>query len=56
MLSLLPFEIQEIIWKKYYTYNVLLEMKLNDSSMFLTDTSKTRRENDIIMMRYNTGW
>ena len=56
MLSLLPFEIQETIWKKYYTYNVLLEMKLNASSMFLMDTSKTRRENDIIMMRYNIGW
>jgi len=56
MLSLLPFEIQEIIWKKYYTYNVLLEMKQNSLSMFLMDTSKIRRENDMIMMRYNTQW
>ena len=56
MLTLLPFEIQKIIWKKYYTYNVLLEIKQIPSSLFLMDTSKTTRENDIIMIRYNTQW
>jgi|TARA_Y100000389_G_scaffold196124_1_gene228516 hypothetical protein len=52
----LPFEIQELIWKKYYTNIVLIEMKQCSVSIFLIDTSKTTRENDMIMMRYNTGW
>lgn len=55
MLSL-PHDIQELIWKTYYTTNVIIEIKESSVSMFLMDTSKTTRENDMIMMRYNTDW
>jgi hypothetical protein len=55
MLSL-PHDIQSLIWKKYYNNSVLSEMNQCSISFFLINTSKTRRENDMIMMRYNTEW
>lgn len=54
LLYTLPYDIQEIIWKVYFTNNVILEIKKQKT--LLQDTSDTRRNNDMIMIRYHTEW
>jgi len=56
LLYSLPHDIQQIIWKTYFFNNVILEIKQNKLICFLQDSSNTRRNNDLIMKRYNTEW
>jgi hypothetical protein len=56
LLYSLPFDIQQVIWKIYFMNNVILEMKQQEKISFLVDNSDTIRNNDLIMIRYNTEW
>lgn len=52
---MLPNDIQGLIWKKYYVYHVMAEIK-GKTERFLVDSSNMRRENDVIMRRFDTEW
>jgi hypothetical protein len=56
LLYSLPIDIQQVIWKKYWSNNVILELKQQQKISFVTDILDTISKNDLIMIRFNTEW